>query len=63
MMLLNQINDKQKKEVERQLSIICRGVAEIIPLEAIKQKIISSVTSGQPLKVKLGLDYQHQTFI
>ncbi|WP_282942551.1 tyrosine--tRNA ligase [Paenibacillus sp. RC67] len=52
----NHLSEEQKQEVQRQLSIIRRGVAEIIPEEALVQKIASSVVSGKPLKVKLGLD-------
>jgi tyrosyl-tRNA synthetase len=51
-----QLSEEQNSEVERQLSIIRRGVTEIIPEDALAQKIESSVVSGKPLKVKLGLD-------
>ncbi|QKG85228.1 tyrosine--tRNA ligase [Kroppenstedtia pulmonis] len=44
------------QEVERQLEVIKRGVAEIIPEEDLKNKIRRSLESGKPLKVKLGLD-------
>lgn len=56
MKLREQLTEEQQREVKRQLSIISRGVAEIIPEEALEQKIASSVISGKPLKVKLGLD-------
>jgi tyrosyl-tRNA synthetase len=52
----SQLSEEQKQEVERQLNIIRRGVAEIIPEDAIVQKIASSVLSGKPLRVKFGLD-------
>ncbi|NEW08211.1 tyrosine--tRNA ligase [Paenibacillus sp. SYP-B3998] len=52
----DQLTEGQQAEVERQLSIIRRGVAEIVPVEALKQKIIKAVVTGEPLKVKLGLD-------
>lgn len=52
----NILNDEQKKEVERQLKIIRRGVAEIVPEDELRQKIERSVLTGKPLKVKLGLD-------
>ncbi|WP_090819765.1 tyrosine--tRNA ligase [Paenibacillus sp. yr247] len=55
-MTLNQLTDGQRQEVERQLHIIRRGAAEIVPEEALKQKIIQAVATGNPLKVKLGLD-------
>ncbi|MCG0277489.1 MAG: tyrosine--tRNA ligase [Thermanaeromonas sp.] len=45
-----------EKEVARQLSIIRRGAAEIIPEEDLEKKIRHSLRTGRPLKVKLGLD-------
>jgi tyrosyl-tRNA synthetase len=53
---MKQLSEEQKREVERQLSIIRRGVVEIIPEDALEQKIAASVASGRPLRVKLGLD-------
>lgn len=46
----------QKQEVERQLQIIRRGAAEIVPEDELRAKLARSVTTGVPLKVKLGLD-------
>ncbi|GMK42700.1 tyrosine--tRNA ligase [Paenibacillus sp. CCS19] len=51
-----QLSAEQQREVERQLSIIRRGAAEIVPEDALARKIAASVASGKPLKVKLGLD-------
>lgn len=45
-----------EREVERQLKILCRGVAEIVPEEAFKQKVRQSIKKNKPLKVKLGID-------
>lgn len=45
-----------EQEVERQLSILRRGVVEIIPEDGLRSKLTESVTSGRPLRVKLGLD-------
>lgn len=45
-----------KVELQRQLEVIKRGVAEIIPEEELVEKLKRSLASGQPLKVKLGLD-------
>ncbi|GAA4831213.1 tyrosine--tRNA ligase [Paenibacillus vulneris] len=53
---IHHLSDEQKQEVERQLSIIRRGAVEIIPEDALIQKIANSVLTGKPLKVKLGLD-------
>ncbi|MGG1641944.1 tyrosine--tRNA ligase [Paenibacillus sp. NRS-1782] len=47
---------EQRVEVERQLNVIQRGVAEIVPEDELKRKLIKSVISGEPLQIKLGLD-------
>lgn len=54
--ILKQLSGGQKREVERQLSIVRRGAAESMPEDALTHKIAASVVSGKPLKVKLGLD-------
>lgn len=51
-----ELTDAQKQEVQRQLQLIKRGAAEIIPEVALKQKITQAIVTGKPLKVKLGLD-------
>lgn len=50
------LTEEQIREVERQMNIIRRGAAEIIPEEEMRKKIERSVVTGKPLKVKLGLD-------
>jgi tyrosyl-tRNA synthetase len=45
-----------REEVERQLAIIRRGAAEIVPEEELVAKVERSVRTGKPLRVKLGLD-------
>ncbi|NHN28486.1 tyrosine--tRNA ligase [Paenibacillus agricola] len=50
------LTNEQQREVERQLAWIRRGVVEIVPEDELKYKIMGSVVSGKPLKVKLGLD-------
>jgi len=50
------LTEAQKQEVERQLKIIRRGAVEIIPEEDLRRKLERYVVTGQPLKVKLGLD-------
>lgn len=52
----NELTDAQKQEVQRQLQLIKRGVAQIVPEDALKQKIAQAIVTGKPLKVKLGLD-------
>lgn len=51
-----ELSAAQQAEVERQLQVISRGVVEIVPEDELKQKVIKSVVTGKPLKVKLGLD-------
>ncbi|EHS56777.1 tyrosine--tRNA ligase [Paenibacillus sp. Aloe-11] len=51
-----ELKPEQQAEVERQLDVIQRGVAEIVPEDELKRKVIKSVVSGEPLKIKLGLD-------
>lgn len=56
MMKWEELTPAQQAEVEKQLSVIERGTAEIIPEDALRQKVIKSVATGKPLTVKLGLD-------
>ncbi|WP_281887878.1 tyrosine--tRNA ligase [Paenibacillus sp. YYML68] len=51
-----QLTVQQQEEVNRQLETIRRGVIEIVPEDELRQKVIDSVATGTPLKVKLGLD-------
>lgn len=46
----------QQQEVEQQLEVVSRGVAEIVPEEELRGKLMKSVVTGVPLNVKLGLD-------
>lgn len=50
------LTEEQRQEVERQMRIIRRGVAEIVPEEDLRRKLERFVTQGIPLRVKLGLD-------
>ncbi|HEU4963741.1 MAG TPA: tyrosine--tRNA ligase, partial [Bacilli bacterium] len=53
----NQQRDPRvEAEVERQMAVIRRGTVEIIPEEEMAAKVRKSVTSGEPLTIKLGLD-------
>ncbi|MDR6554529.1 tyrosine--tRNA ligase [Paenibacillus qinlingensis] len=52
----DKLTEEQQHQVEVQLSILQRGAADIVPEEALKQKIMKAVVTGIPLKVKLGLD-------
>jgi tyrosyl-tRNA synthetase len=42
--------------LEEQLDLITKGVAEIIPLEALKERITKSIASGVPMRIKAGFD-------
>jgi tyrosyl-tRNA synthetase len=50
------LTEDQLREVERQMAIIRRGTAEIVPEEEMRKKVEKSVLTGKPLNVKLGLD-------
>ncbi|WP_126425577.1 tyrosine--tRNA ligase [Brevibacillus marinus] len=50
------LTEEQKREVERQLAVIRRGVVEIVPEEELRHKLERFVVTGKPLKIKLGLD-------
>lgn len=50
------LTEEQQAEVTRQLELIKRGAADIVPEEELACKIAESVKTGRPLKVKLGLD-------
>ncbi|UFJ41559.1 tyrosine--tRNA ligase [Brevibacillus humidisoli] len=50
------LNEEQQREVERQLAVIRRGVVEIVPEDELRHKLERFVATGQPLKIKLGLD-------
>ncbi|AQS58986.1 tyrosine--tRNA ligase [Desulforamulus ferrireducens] len=43
-------------DVEKQLEIIKRGTAEIVPEDELVEKLKKSVTNNKPLHIKLGLD-------
>jgi tyrosyl-tRNA synthetase len=42
--------------VEDQLDLITKGAAEIIPVEALKERIRQSIASGKPMRIKAGFD-------
>ncbi|WP_067923341.1 tyrosine--tRNA ligase [Alicyclobacillus shizuokensis] len=50
------LTPEQEAEVARQLRMIRRGAAEIVPEEDLVRKLRQSVATGQPLRIKLGLD-------
>lgn len=50
------MDKEMQTEVKRQMEIIRRGAAEIIPEEELENKIFKSLRDNRPLRVKLGLD-------
>jgi tyrosyl-tRNA synthetase len=46
----------KQAEIERQLEILKRGTAEIIPEDELIKKLERSLKEGKPLRAKLGLD-------
>lgn len=50
------MENKIKVQVMKQMEMIERGVAEIVPRDELIQKLEKSLTQGKPLRVKLGLD-------
>ncbi len=42
--------------LEDQLDLITKGAAEIVPLEALKERINKSIATGQPMRIKAGFD-------
>jgi len=42
--------------LEDQLDLITKGAAEIVPLEALKERIAQSIASGKPMRIKAGFD-------
>ncbi|WP_315080092.1 tyrosine--tRNA ligase [uncultured Clostridium sp.] len=45
-----------KKTIDEQIKIIAKGVADIISIEELKEKLIKSEKENKPLTIKLGLD-------
>ena len=51
------IDSTQKfPSLEEQLDLITKGAAEIVPLEALKERISKSIASGVPMRIKAGFD-------
>src|SRR5690606_39167693 len=51
-----ELTPAEQREVDRQFALLRRGAVEIVPEEEFRQKLARSVRTGQPLRVKLGLD-------
>ncbi len=42
--------------LDEQLDLITKGAAEIVPLEALKERITKSIATGVPMRIKAGFD-------
>ena len=49
-------NPEVRAEVDRQMAILCRGAVDVVSEADLRRKLTRSVTSGVPLRVKLGVD-------
>jgi tyrosyl-tRNA synthetase len=49
-------NMTQFPSLEDQLDLITKGAAEIVPLEALKERIAKSIATGKPMRIKAGFD-------
>ena len=50
------MENKIKDQVIKQMELIERGAAEIVPREELVKKLEKSLLEGKPLRIKLGLD-------
>jgi tyrosyl-tRNA synthetase len=50
------VKSRAEAEVERQLALIREGALEVVTEDEMRAKLRSSLETGRPLKVKLGLD-------
>jgi tyrosyl-tRNA synthetase len=46
----------KKAEINRQMELISRGTVDLISREELKAKLVRSIESGEPLRVKAGFD-------
>src|ERR1700759_1394745 len=42
--------------LEDQLDLITKGAAEIVPLEALKERITKAIATGKPMRIQAGFD-------
>src|ERR1700688_1531645 len=54
--LLILIDDMSFPSLEDQLDLITKGAAEVVPLEALKERIAKSIATGVPMRIKAGFD-------
>jgi tyrosyl-tRNA synthetase len=52
----NLLTNEQLKEVERQCALYSLGTQDILPRFEFRQKLVESIRTNRPLKIKLGLD-------
>jgi tyrosyl-tRNA synthetase len=56
MPLFSSENMSRFPSLEDQLDLITKGAAEIVPLEALKERITKSIATGKPMRIKAGFD-------
>jgi tyrosyl-tRNA synthetase len=56
MQLSSSENMSRFPSLEEQLDLITKGAAEIVPLEALKERIAKSIATGVPMRIKAGFD-------
>ena len=54
--MISKLDSDQTEEFNKQLDIISRGAAEILPEQELKSKLAKSILENKPLKVKTGFD-------
>jgi tyrosyl-tRNA synthetase len=54
--VFDRLSTQQLSEVERQFSVYCNGISDVIPAHEMKVKIAKSLLKNKPMKIKLGLD-------
>src|SRR5881398_2676417 len=56
-MLLSSSQDMTRfPSLDDQLDLITKGAAEIVPLDALKERITKSIATGKPMRIKAGFD-------
>jgi len=50
------ITDEVRREADRQLAILLRGVDELLPLDEFRARLEAAIAAGRPLRVKQGFD-------
>ncbi len=52
-----------EKDLRKQIDIACQGTEDILIRDELEDMLAKSISENKPLKVKLGLDPRHPTYI